>query len=167
MHYARDGGWYPKGGSEILAKRMVECIYKHGGKVLCKANVKKILVENGKVCGVEMIDPANGSSRRIMVPEVISTVGIIASYNLLDEQYQDARYHAIQKKMDYGVFCCYMFIGFKGTSEENKINSYNHWVHQDVNFEACQQLSDDPYDEKNRKTIYFVSSNSAKDPEYE
>jgi len=43
-HMARDGGWYPKGGSEILAKRMCECIYKYGGKVLVKTDVQEILV---------------------------------------------------------------------------------------------------------------------------
>jgi phytoene dehydrogenase-like protein len=93
LHYARDGGWYPKGGSEILARRMIECIYKYGGKVLVKADVKKILVENEKICGIEMM--TEGKTHRIMCPEVISTVGIIGSYNLLGEQYQDARYNRI------------------------------------------------------------------------
>jgi all-trans-retinol 13,14-reductase len=60
-----------------------------------------------------------------------------------------------------------MFIGFQGSSKENKIDSYNHWAHQDHDFECLTQLSDDPYDEKNRKSTYFVSSNSAKDPEYD
>jgi len=70
--------------------------------------------------------------------------------------------------MDYGVFCCYMFIGLKGDSKENKLDSYNHWIHQGYDYEkAFEALSDDPYDEGNRKSLYFVSSNSAKDSEYD
>ena len=76
-----------------MARRMIECIYKYGGKVLVKADVKKILVENEKICGIEMM--TEGKTHRIMCPEVISTVGIIGSYNLLGEQYQDARYNRI------------------------------------------------------------------------
>jgi len=91
---------------------------------------------------------AEGKTYRIMAREVISTIGIISSYNLLNEKYQDARYREIKEKIDYGVFCCYMFIGLKGTSKENKLDSYNHWLHPGYDLEKTyNELTDNPYDE--------------------
>jgi hypothetical protein len=59
-----------------------------------------------------------------------------------------------------------MFIGLKGTSKENKIDSYNHWIHRGYDFDKIySELTDNPYDEANRNSLYFVSSNSAKDTE--
>jgi len=90
MHYAKHGGWYPKGGSEILATRMCECIYKHGGKVLVKADVKNIIVgEDGNAIGVTC--STDGKTNTIYASEIISTVGVVNTYNLLGEKYHDAR----------------------------------------------------------------------------
>lgn len=72
---------------------------------------------------------AEGKTYRIPCTEVISTIGVLSSYNLLGEAHFDKRYHDLKDKIDYGVFCCYMFIGLKGTSKENKLDSYNHWIH--------------------------------------
>jgi phytoene dehydrogenase-like protein len=66
---------------------MVECIYKHGGKVLTKVSVNQLLVNgegpNASIAGVEV--SAEGKTSRIMCSEVISTIGILNSYNLLGE----------------------------------------------------------------------------------
>jgi len=170
VHFARDGGWYPKGGSEILAKRMVECIYANGGKVLVNCNVNKILVEgtgsDEHIEGVECM--AEGKTYRIMAREVISSLGIINTYDILGEKYKDARYKEINEKIDYGVFCAYMFIGLKGTAKENKIDSYTHWVHPDYDHDKTyNELTDNPFDEQNKKNMFFVTSNSAKDSTYD
>lgn len=116
MHYVKEGGYYPKGGSEILAKRMVECIYHHGGKVLVKASVDKILVSDaGKAIGVKL----QQSGDQIYATEIISTIGILNSYYLLPEQYKDNRFHAIKDQIGHDVFLCTLFLGLKGTSKEN------------------------------------------------
>merc|ERR1711957_626742 len=112
---------------------MCECIYKHGGKVLVKADVKNIIVgEDGNAIGVTC--STDGKTNTIYASEVISTIGVVNTYNLLGDKYHDDRLKRIQEKMDYGVFCCYMFIGLKGNSKENRLDSYNHWIHQDYDY---------------------------------
>jgi all-trans-retinol 13,14-reductase len=60
----------------------------------------------------------------------------------------------------------YLFVGIKGTSEENKIHSKNYWVYDTMNYDEIDQYSSKgPLDPDNKK-IYFISSNSAKDPDF-
>jgi len=47
-------GYYPKGGAQKFADALKEFIEVHGGKVLVRHRVNKILVENGEVKGVRV-----------------------------------------------------------------------------------------------------------------
>ncbi|MCD6513609.1 MAG: NAD(P)/FAD-dependent oxidoreductase [Candidatus Odinarchaeota archaeon] len=46
------GGYFPRGGAQKFADALKDYIIAHGGKVLLRHKVEKILVENGKVVGV-------------------------------------------------------------------------------------------------------------------
>ncbi|MFD7909685.1 MULTISPECIES: phytoene desaturase family protein [unclassified Streptomyces] len=50
-HYVR-GAYYPEGGGQVLAASLVEVLESHGGELLTKSKVERILVEDGKVTGV-------------------------------------------------------------------------------------------------------------------
>lgn len=54
-HYMR-GAYYPKGGGQVLAARLVQVIEAHGGEVRTLAPVRRILVEDRRVQGVELGD---------------------------------------------------------------------------------------------------------------
>ena len=41
-HY-RQGGYYPVGGSSMIAKKAIGCIHRHGGRVLVGQGVKQIV----------------------------------------------------------------------------------------------------------------------------
>ena len=45
------GGSYPRGGASEIAFHMIPIIERSGGRVLVRAPVKEILIENGKVSG--------------------------------------------------------------------------------------------------------------------
>jgi all-trans-retinol 13,14-reductase len=51
--YYFDGGFYPIGGSQRLADLLCEIIAEQGGEVLLRTRIKRILVEDGRVAGVE------------------------------------------------------------------------------------------------------------------
>lgn len=51
--YYLDGGYYPKGGSQVFADALVRVITEHGGAVKAGTLVKRILVDEKKVRGVE------------------------------------------------------------------------------------------------------------------
>ncbi len=48
MNYYMDGGFYPVGGSHLIAEGIIPVIEKSGGRVLCRAEVEKILVNDKK-----------------------------------------------------------------------------------------------------------------------
>ncbi|HQF31701.1 MAG TPA: NAD(P)/FAD-dependent oxidoreductase, partial [Hyphomicrobiales bacterium] len=69
--YVFFGGYYPRGGSGRLADVLADAVTAHGGEVLLKAPVSRILVENGAARGLRL---ANG--REIRAGAVISNADI-------------------------------------------------------------------------------------------
>ena len=69
------GGYYPVGGSWKIADSIIPQIQKPGGEVFTYARVEQILVENGKVTGVEMAD-----GHRIDCGCVISSAGVANTF---------------------------------------------------------------------------------------
>ncbi|MCC6807938.1 MAG: NAD(P)/FAD-dependent oxidoreductase [Deltaproteobacteria bacterium] len=51
-HYLYTGACYPKGGGQVIADRLSEAIEAKGGKIMLRATVTKILVEDGRAVGV-------------------------------------------------------------------------------------------------------------------
>ncbi len=52
--YYLHGGYYPTGGSGMIADALVEAIERHRGCVRLKTPVRQVLVENGRACGVSL-----------------------------------------------------------------------------------------------------------------
>ena len=82
-HYMA-GGWYPRGGSTVIARGIVPVIERAGGRVLVGARagargVAKILVEGGRATGVVM---ANGDVIKAK-QAVISACGVFNTYQKL------------------------------------------------------------------------------------
>jgi len=50
QHYVH-GGYYPVGGASEIAFNIIPVIEKAGGKVLVRAPVTEILLDNGKAVG--------------------------------------------------------------------------------------------------------------------
>ena len=83
------GGFYPVGGSWQIANSIIPKIRKAGGEVFTYARVKEILIEGGKVTGVEMAD-----GHRIDCDTVISSAGVTNTFHglLPDSAVRDAGY---------------------------------------------------------------------------
>ncbi len=58
-NYVHGGGFYVKGGSQKLSSHLASYIEKNGGQVLLGKKVDKILMNNGKVNGVQYSDAFN------------------------------------------------------------------------------------------------------------
>ncbi len=52
--FPQKGGAYPRGGSQKMSACLVPVAERAGGRVLVRADVNKILVENGKAVGVSI-----------------------------------------------------------------------------------------------------------------
>ena len=80
VHHYFEGGYYPRGGPSVIAKKIIPTIEKSGGRVLVGKKVKRVIVvfHNGcdRAVGVEM---ENGD--RIYSLNVVSSIGVRNTYN--------------------------------------------------------------------------------------
>lgn len=81
LRYYSDGGFYPEGGSQVFAERIIPVIERHGGRVLCRANVDKVIInEKGEACGVRL---KTHKGLEIHAPLVVSSVGCTNTWGKL------------------------------------------------------------------------------------
>jgi len=155
------GGFYPVGGSWKIADYIIPKIQESGGEVFTYAEVKEILVEDGKVTGVEMAD-----GHRIRCPCVISSAGVANTFNKLlthndatTSEYAEEMSHVRPSMGHLGVY-----IGLKGTAAELGLPRTNFWIYPkndyDGALEEFMQDKDAPF------PVVYISFPSAKDPDY-
>ncbi|MBW2362504.1 MAG: NAD(P)/FAD-dependent oxidoreductase [Deltaproteobacteria bacterium] len=70
-HYMR-GAYYPEGGGQAMAARLVEAIRAYGGEVRTRAPVAKVRLENGRVVGVTL----GKTGQEIAAPLVVSNADL-------------------------------------------------------------------------------------------
>lgn len=69
-HYMR-GAFYPEGGGQVMAARLLEAIRAYGGEVRTRAAVSKVCVEGGRATGVLL-----AGGERIDAPVVVSNADL-------------------------------------------------------------------------------------------
>jgi phytoene desaturase len=74
QHYL-EGAFFPRGGGQVLADRLAESIERRGGKILLRARARRILVERGAACGVE-IESHHLGVRVVRAPVVVSNADL-------------------------------------------------------------------------------------------
>jgi all-trans-retinol 13,14-reductase len=124
---AREGGAYPVGGSQEMAKRLVPVITDAGGRVLVRARVEEILVDsdNGKVKGVRMADQTVIPCKR-----VVSSVGYHNTFGKLLPEEVTTRFD-MPRRLPVGSSCGWVManIGLRGTAEDLGLTCTNLWYH--------------------------------------
>ncbi len=155
------GGFYPIGGSWKIAESIIPKIQKAGGEVFTYAKVKQILVENGKVSGVEMED-----GHQINCDSVVSSAGIGNTFDHLlpAASVKDAGYEQLLNTVRPSAAHIGVYIGLKQTAEELGLPKTNFWIYPhndyDTAVEAFMQDMNAPF------PVVYISFPSAKDPAY-
>lgn len=79
MHYLK-GAFYPVGGGQVIADRLVDYLVDHGGEVILRTPVEEILVDDDAVRGVRLRPPSPERARG--VPDVIEAPVVISNADL-------------------------------------------------------------------------------------
>lgn len=159
-HYLH-GGFYPVGGSWKIAQSIIPRIKRAGGEVFTYARVKQLLVDGGKVRGVEMED-----GHVIECPCVISSAGVRNTFEKLlpAEISHQAGYQSNLSKVKPSMAHLGIYIGLKATAEELGLPKTNFWIYEDADYDASV---DRFLKDKNAPfPVVYVSFPSAKDPDY-
>jgi len=166
------GASYPRGGASEIAFHIIPVIEKAGGKVLVRAPVSKILVDenSGKVKGVRV--EKGGSEVDIHAPVVISAAGIYNTFEklLLENEAIPEKALLKTKAVRHGFGAMSVYVGLKGTKEEFGLKASNLWAFTGNDLDKITreflQLGADTAGTKDIPLL-FISFPSTKDPEWE
>jgi all-trans-retinol 13,14-reductase len=153
-HFAH-GAWYPVGGSKSLASALLGTVVRHGGQVLCRADVAQILVEGGRAKGVVMADGTELRARAV----ICATGAHTAVNRLVPESLRESDWgRAILEVSPSPSYIC-LNLGFEGDITAGGASSANLWL-----FNTWEQEQDswDPRTEDEPQILY-VSFPSLKD----
>ena len=147
-HYL-NGGWYPRGGCNVIANNIIPIIEKSGGRVLVRKRVKRILVNNNKAYGVEMINGDIINSKM-----VISNAGVLNTYTKLLPP-TIVPNHIFKNMADLGRSCCfiYLFVGMNTKATNLDLRSSNMWSYPDKDYD---KMLHEYYEDPLSKPIPFL-----------
>jgi len=101
------GIYYPKGGMQSFADVLVKGLRKYKGELLLNTLVTRILIERGKVQGVELTD-----GRRIKVSYVISNASLKQTfYKLVGKKYLKKRFIKKIEGKELSLSCFILYLG--------------------------------------------------------
>ena len=115
---------FPIGRSHALSSAMIECFEKLGGKVKFNALVNRILVEHGKVSGVELLD-----GKRYRCKAIISNVNpICTTIKMLPENIVPNSYKKRIYASDIGVSAFTVYMGLNVSNKDLGFSSYEVFI---------------------------------------
>lgn len=119
------GGSYPEGGGQSMSMACTEAIESYGGKVYTRAPVDHIIISDGKVSGVELVD---GS--RVMAPVVVSGTGWRTTYNKMVSKETCEKYGVDVGGLPVAQAKSFIMsnVAINGTAAELGIGCANMWV---------------------------------------
>lgn len=157
-HYL-EGGYYPKGGSSQIAKKIIPTITKAGGAVLVGKKVEKILINTFKnsAYGVEM---ENGD--KILANKIVSNVGIYNTFKkLITNPKITKHYQNIFENIKHSVSHIYLFVKLKGNPKDLQLRSSNIWNWPNKDYD--KMLLDFYNDPLKAPIPFFMGFSCAKD----
>ena len=131
LHYL-EGAWYPSGGGQALADALADAIRARGGRIALRTGARRIVVERGRVQGVELDD-----GRVVRAPVVISNADLkstllqlVGAPALRPATARRARGYAMAAPL--GV----AYVGLRGDLRAAGQPPRNAWVLPDLDLEA-------------------------------
>ncbi len=149
------GGYYPVGGSRMIAENIAPVIQRSGGKIVVNATVDEILIHKNKAVGVKL---ENGDE--LMAPLVVSSAGVGITFGKLAKGV--ASYEKKLEQVEPSCAHVCLYIGMNETAENMGLEATNLWVYPGYDHDAnVENYLNDP--SKSFPMVY-MSFASAKDP---
>ncbi|CAB9495198.1 phytoene desaturase family protein [Alteromonas macleodii] len=157
------GSYYPSGGGQLFSDKLGEAVERNGGKILLRSKVTKILVENGRVKGVEFENKKLGT-RKVYSDNVIANSDIKQTLlKLVDSQYLSNK--TIEKTKGYEMSPS-MAIVYLGVDLDMKAKGHkntNYRIYPGYDYEkAYKEIFDGKFPENPH---VFIGNATLKDPD--
>ena len=132
-HYL-EGGWFPKGGTGVIANQICKTIKQYGGEVLVGKKVKEILVNKDGSYGVEM---ENGDI--IYSKQVVSGVGLKNTFKQLIKYPYPKIYDTMLENIGPSVQHMYCFVKLDGNPKDLNLRSSNFWIYSHSDYDKLME----------------------------
>ncbi len=156
-----NGGSYPVGGASSIYESLLAGIEARGGQLVLKAEVKQILVENGRAKGVELV-----GGEKIYADKVVSGAGARNTFGRLWPEGVALPLGVAEglKEIRPSVAHVCLYVGLKSSDVELDLPKNNFWLYDTYDFNGefesrAKTPSMDPL-------LTYISFPSAKDPSW-
>ena len=120
------GGYYPIGGSQLLADGAAEMIEKHGGQCLVNHAVKAVLVEDNRAIGVRV--EHKGRSLTYVADRIVSNAGAATTFNKLVPHPYAVEERARLTQARPGPSAMILFLGLNQDPRNQGFEDCNYWL---------------------------------------
>jgi all-trans-retinol 13,14-reductase len=161
------GGYYPIGGSQAIARELLQTVAAAGGWTKIRADVAEILVEGGVAVGVRLRERDGESGEIIRADRIISAAGVWATVErLLPIEYSEQDWARSIARLDPAPPHVCLYLGFEGDITKAGAGPANKWFYEtwDTESEAWEVAPGKPVP---RAPVLYCSFPSLKDPLHE
>ncbi|MDO5082009.1 MAG: NAD(P)-binding protein [Arachnia propionica] len=134
-----NGAWFPEGGSARIARSIEEVIEAGGGAVRVGCEVVRILLEEGRAVGVEVIEMRGPLPRLVeyRAPYVVSGAGAATTYGQLLPRTGDAARATAALRQRFGDTgpghdAVSLLLKLRSSPQALGVTSQDIWVHSDL-----------------------------------
>lgn len=171
-HYLR-GAWFPVGGASRIARTFELGIESAGGAVRVAQEATRILVEDGQIVGVDVIDRRGPVPQRITykTPIVISNVGATTTFEdllptdgYIGQRTQNLRDH--MRQLGRGLSAVTLYLRLSSDPRELGVNGENLWINNDLDHDDIEGQTKDLIDGSPRRIYVSFPSIKAGDSQF-
>ncbi|MGE0787288.1 MAG: phytoene desaturase family protein [Sandaracinaceae bacterium] len=157
------GGYYPVGGASRIAHTLLSTVERAGGWTAIRADVERIVVEDGVARGVVL-----QGGKRIDAGRVVSAAGVASTVQrLLPAPYcDDAWAREVESLPPAPAHVC-LYLGFEGDIRAAGVSAANKWFYETWDMEDDAWRVDPDADEVPRASVLYCSFPSLKDPSHD
>lgn len=127
VNHFLDGGFYPVGGSAVIAEKLLDVICSCGGAVLTRHEAVELILENGVVAGVKARTSA-GDETVFRAPCVVSSVGAYNTFVKLVPKTVNLPFREQLMKLPMGTCTVSLYLGLKQNPVSLGFKGENHWL---------------------------------------
>jgi phytoene dehydrogenase-like protein len=160
LHGYFKGAYYPRGGGQVLPAHLVDVVRSNGGEVRTRVRVERILVENGRACGVRL-----DTGEELLAPVVISNADLKRTMlDMVGEEHISPATSARIRDYRMALPLFVVYLGLDIDLRETMPRT-NYWYYDSFDLEGM--YADATEGRMPQDFFCFISVGSVKDPETE
>lgn len=157
------GGYYPVGGASRIATTLLGTVAEAGGWTAIRADVERVIVEDGAARGVVL-----EGGREIRARRVVSAAGVASTVTrLLPPPYRDEEWATSVQALDPAPAHVCLYLGFEGDITQAGASGANKWFYETWDTEVEGWDVAPEMDDLGRAPVLYCSFPSLKDPEHD